>query len=112
MRSAARKMFGTQRKITAKYNPDLGEVELFDAKQVVEDVKDPMVEIAVSEAQKLHGPKVRVGDEFHYKLNTLGFGPIAAQHAKVEIVKRIRDAERAVIYNQFKGLEGQLIDGI
>ena len=41
MVSAAKKMFGHQRKIEAQYNPDLGEVELFETKTVVEQVNHP-----------------------------------------------------------------------
>ena len=40
------------------------------------------------------------------------FGRIAAQAAKQNIVQRVRDAEREIIYNEFKGREGQLVNGI
>jgi N utilization substance protein A len=35
MVSAAKKHFGHQRKIEAQFNPEIGEVELFEAKTVV-----------------------------------------------------------------------------
>jgi N utilization substance protein A len=38
MISAAKKTFGHQRKIEAQFNPEIGEVELFEAKTVVETV--------------------------------------------------------------------------
>ena len=37
MISAAKKTFGHQRKIEAQFNPEIGEVELFEAKTVVRD---------------------------------------------------------------------------
>ena len=112
MVSAAKKTFGHQRKIEAQYNPDLGEVELFEAKVVVGEVKDPSVEITLEEARENFDPDAEVGDELLSKLDTSSFGRIAAQAAKQNIVQRVRDAEREIIYNEFKGREGQLVNGI
>lgn len=112
MISAAKKTFGAQRKIEAQYNPELGEVELFEAKLVVEEVKDPAVEIALNEAREMLDPEAQVGDELLSKLDSSSFGRIAAQAAKQNIVQRVRDAEREIIYNEFKGREGQLVNGI
>ncbi len=112
MVSAAKKTFGHQRKIEAQYNPDLGEVELFEAKLVVEEVKDPSIEIALEEARENLDADAEIGDELLTKLDTSSFGRIAAQAAKQNIVQRVRDAEREIIYNEFKGREGQLVNGI
>lgn len=112
MVSAAKKTFGHQRKIEAQYNPELGEVELFEAKLVVEAVTDPAVEITLQEARENLDPDAEVGDELLSKLDTSSFGRIAAQAAKQNIVQRVRDAEREIIYNEFKGREGQLVNGI
>lgn len=112
MVSAAKKMFGHQRKIEAQYNPDLGEVELFEAKTVVEEVNDSTLEVRLEEARENLDPDAQVGDELLCKLDTSSFGRIAAQAAKQNIVQRVRDAEREIIYNEFKGREGQLVNGI
>lgn len=112
MISAAKKTFGAQRKIEAQYNPELGEVELFEAKLVVDEVKDPAVEIVLKEARETLDPEAEVGDELLRKLDSSSFGRIAAQAAKQNIVQRVRDAEREIIYNEFKGREGQLVNGI
>jgi len=112
MVSAAKKTFGHQRKIEAQYNPEIGEVELFEAKLVVEEVKDPSLEITLQEARENMDPDAQVGDELLNKLDTSSFGRIAAQAAKQNIVQRVRDAEREIIYNEFKGREGQLVNGI
>ena len=42
MVSAAKKTFGVERSFEAQYNPDIGEIELFEAKLVVEDVVSPI----------------------------------------------------------------------
>ena len=42
----------------------------------------------------------------------LGFGRIAAQTAKQVIIQRFREAERDMIYNEFKDRKGELVSGI
>jgi N utilization substance protein A len=112
MISAAKKKFGHQRKIEAQFNPEIGEVELFEAKTVVDEVQDESTEITLKEAQETLDPDAQVGDELLCKLDSSLFGRIAAQAAKQNIVQRLRDAEREIIYNEFKGREGQLVNGI
>jgi N utilization substance protein A len=112
MISAAKKTFGHQRKIEAQFNPEIGEVEIFEAKTVVETVADPATEITLSEAKENFDPDAEMGDELLSKLDSSLFGRIAAQAAKQNIVQRVRDAEREIIYNEFKGREGQLVNGI
>ena len=112
MVSAAKKTFGHQRKIEAQFNPEIGEVELFEARTVVETVQDPEVEITLTEARENLDPDAEIGDELLSKLDSSKFGRIAAQAAKQNIVQRVRDAEREIIFNEFKGREGQLVNGI
>jgi len=112
MISAAKKTFGHQRKIEAQFNPEIGEVELFEAKTVVEAVQDSATEITRDDARENLDPDAEVGDELLSKLDSSVFGRIAAQAAKQNIVQRVRDAEREIVYNEFKGREGQLVNGI
>jgi len=111
MISAAKKTFGHQRKIEAQFNPEIGEVELFEAKTVVETVQDTATEVTLDEAREALDPDAQLGDELLCKLDSSLFGRIAAQAAKQNIVQRVRDAEREIIYNEFKGREGQLVNG-
>jgi N utilization substance protein A len=85
---------------------------LFEAKTVVENVTDGAVEVALNEAKENLDPDAEIGDELLCKLDSSMFGRIAAQAAKQNIVQRVRDAEREIIYNEFKGREGQLVNGI
>src|ERR671931_274671 len=112
MISAAKKTFGHDRKIEAQFNPEIGEVELFEAKTVVETVQDPALEVTLDHARKTLDPDAELGDELLCKLDSSLFGRIAAQAAKQNIVQRLRDAEREIIFNEFKGREGQLVNGI
>jgi transcription termination/antitermination protein NusA len=112
MLSAAKKTFGHERNIEAKYNTELGEVELFEIKTVVDQVEDRENQVTREEARAKIDPDAEVGDELLAKLPGEKFGRIAAQAAKQNIIQRVRDAERDIIYNEFKGRKGELFSGI
>ena len=112
MVSAAKKTFGADRTFEAQYNSDIGEIELFEAKIVVDDVADPETEIDLDEARESLDPDVELGDELLMKIDAQVFGRIAAQAAKQNIVQRVRDVEREIIYNEFKDRQGELVHGI
>jgi N utilization substance protein A len=112
MVSAAKKTFGAERSFEAQYNPDIGEIELFEPRVVVDDVADPETEINLEEARETLDPDVELGDELLMKIDSAVFGRIAAQAAKQNIVQRVRDVEREIIFNEFKDRQGELIHGI
>jgi transcription termination/antitermination protein NusA len=112
MHSAARRTFGPDRNIESRYNPELGEIELFEIKTVVEQVANPMLEESLQEAKAKHDPEAEVGDEILIKLDTATMGRIAAQAAKQNLIQHIRDAERKQIFNEFKDRKGEVVSGI
>ena len=107
--TASRKKYGHQGEIEVHYNEEVGEVELFQFKQVVEDVTSPSAEISLDEARELDN-EAQVGDSLGVKLGT-DFGRIGAQTAKQVIIQKVRDAERENIYNEFKDRKGDLASG-
>jgi transcription termination/antitermination protein NusA len=108
MLSAAKKTFGQDKNIEAQFNTELGEVELFEIKTVVERVEDPENQVTLDQARAKMDPEAEVGDQLLAKLPPEKFGRIAAQAAKQNIIQRVRDAERKIIYNEFKDRKGQL----
>src|ERR1700739_3610049 len=111
MHSAARGTFG-ERNIESRYNSELGEVELFEIKTVVDQVANPQVEATRDEARAKYDPEAEVGDEILIKLDTATMGRIAAQAAKQNLIQHIRDAERKQIYNEFKDRADEIVSGI
>src|SRR5262245_6113892 len=112
MLSAAKKTFGHEKNIEAKFNSDLGEVELFEIRTVVDVIEDPENQVTLKVARDTLDPDAEIGDELLAKLPAEKFGRIAAQAAKQNIIQRVRDAERDIIYNEFKGRKGELVSGI
>jgi N utilization substance protein A len=133
---AAQAAFGQNRELEARFNPDSGQIDLFQYMTVVEAVADPEREIALDIAKK-HGLEADVGEELGFQVfwhprdadrarqqdKEFGsvldmkqarstFGRIAAQTAKQVLLQRVRDAERDIIYNEYKDRQGQLIRGI
>jgi N utilization substance protein A len=107
--TASRKKYGHQGEIEVHYNEEAGEVELFQFKQVVEEITNPSTEISLEEAKELDN-EVQIGDSLGVKLNT-DFGRIGAQTAKQVIIQKVRDAERENVYNEFKDRKGDLVSG-
>lgn len=111
MLTAARKKYGHEREIEARFNEEVGEVELFQFRTVVEAVTNELAEVSVDEAAKLD-PEAQIGDSIGEKLDNSFLGRIAAQTAKQVIIQKVRDAERDIIYNDYKNRVGELVTGI
>jgi N utilization substance protein A len=107
--TASRKKYGHQGEIEVHFNEEVGEVELFQFKQVVEEVTNPSEEISLEEARELDN-EAQIGDSLGVKLNT-DFGRIGAQTAKQVIIQKVRDAERENVFNEFKDRKGDLVSG-
>jgi N utilization substance protein A len=133
---AAQAAFGPTRELEARFNPDTGAIDLFQYMTVVEEVGDPACQISPTVA-KAHGLEVELGEELGFpiywhprdaekarqsdkdfgdvldiKQARSTFGRIAAQTAKQVLLQRVRDAERDIIYNEFRDRRGELIRGI
>ena len=112
MHSAARRTFGPERNIESRFNADLGEVELFEIKTVVEHAAaNPGSEVDARGRAYQYDPDAQVGDEILIKLDTATMGRIAAQAAKQNLIQHIRDAERKQIYNEFKDRKAEVVSG-
>jgi N utilization substance protein A len=111
LKSAARKKLGAVTDIETIYDDNTGEIEVFQFKEVVEEVTDASLQISMAEGRLLD-PECEVGDSLGVKMDTSSFGRIAAQSAKQVIIQKINDAERNVVYKNFIDKEGEIINGI
>src|SRR3954447_997378 len=133
---AAQSAFGPTRELEARFSEDTGQVDLFQYVTVVEEVGEPEREIAFEDAKR-RGLEAELGEELGFqvfwrpedtekaraqdkefgdllklKQARSAFGRIAAQTAKQVLLQRVRDAERDLIFNEYKDRKGQLIRGI
>ena len=107
---AARNKYGYNLEIEAQYNEELGEIELFQFKDVVATITSPVKEILPEDAKRVD-PDAEVGDEIGVKMDTSQFGRIAAQTAKQVIMQNIREVERENTYNEYKDKKGEMVAG-
>jgi N utilization substance protein A len=110
VRAAARKQFKSGEEIQVEWAPESG-LEIFASKVVVETVENPGRELSLDEAKELAGDEVEIGDELQLPLPVEDMGRIAAQTAKQILFQKVRDAERANIYEQYIDKVGDLVNG-
>jgi len=111
LKAAAKKRYGINIDIEVNYNEETGELEVFEFKDVVEKVEDNALQISREDALKLD-PESQMGDSLGRKIDASELGRIAAQSAKQVIIQRMKNAEKEVIYSEFIGRKGEIINGI
>jgi len=111
VRSAVKKKFGPDYELEVAFNKEVGEIEVFEFKEVVEKVTDDRLQVSFEEAKELD-PESEIGDSLGIKMDTDALGRIAAQSAKQVIMQRLREAERDAVYEDFKDRKGEIINGI
>lgn len=111
MISAAKKTLKYNADIEAKFNEELGEVEVFEFKEVVENITNPDTQLTLEQARALD-PEAQIGDSIGIKIDTQKFGRISAQAAKQVILQRMNDAEKEVVYKEFKAKRGEVVYGV
>ena len=134
--ASAKKAFGAERALHAEFNEEKGAVDLTQAITVVETVEDTFNQISLEECAERE-IEVEAGDEMVFPIFYLqqdaeealeqdeeygdilqlktyrrSFGRIAAQTAKQVIIQRIRDAERYLIFSEYKDRKDEMVTGI
>ncbi len=105
-----KRKYGTSDNFDIFVNMDKGEVEIYQMKTIVEKVEDPVKEISIENAKKIE-PDLELGDEFIEIIDPSSFGRRLITSAKQGLNQKIREAEKEVIYNEFKDRIGELIVG-
>lgn len=113
--AAFRKDYGKKdQNIVVEFSPENMATKIYDVKTVVAEVVDPVKEWTLDQAQE-HDKKAKIGDEIKMEITPKSgakFGRIAAQTAKQVIVQKIREAERGVMFSEYKAKERQLVSGM
>lgn len=72
---------------------------------------NPKTEIMLTEARAIK-PDAEVGEVIRQELTIPGdFGRMAAMTAKQVITQKLREAEREIVFSEFKQFEGEIING-
>lgn len=109
--SASKKAIGPAKDLRIEIDSKTGDIRAFAKLTVVEKVFNPQEEILESKAQLIQ-PGVELGDEVETEVTPRNFGRIAAQTAKQAMMQRIRQAEKELIYDEFKDRAGEIVSGV
>jgi N utilization substance protein A len=111
--SAARKRFGSTESLKARLDEATGAIVLVSSKTVVpeEELTDESTQISLAEARQLDA-SAALGGVIEITHEIDDFGRIAAQTAKQVIIQKVREAERDMIYREFKDRQGELVNGM
>jgi N utilization substance protein A len=89
---------------------ETGEIHVYAQKTVVDEVYDDVTEISLEEAKEIN-PNSEVDDIINLEVTPKNFGRVAAQLAKQVVTQRIKEAERNIIYDEYKEKEFDIITG-
>jgi N utilization substance protein A len=108
--SASKKSIGPARELRISVDPDKGKIKAIATLVVVENVKAPYDEVSLPIARRIK-PDAKLGDEIDVEITPKDFGRIAAQAAKQALMQRLRQEEKAKIYDEFKDRAGDIVSG-
>ena len=89
---------------------ETGEIKVYSQKVVVDEVYDDVTEISLEDAKTIR-PTLEVDDIVDLEVTPKNFGRVAAQLAKQVVTQRIKEAERSIIYDEYKEKEFDIITG-
>jgi N utilization substance protein A len=109
--SAIRKKLGGRTNLDLVIDQKTCNIVAFETKKIVSKISDANEEISIEDAKKTF-PDMVEGDIVSIPLDLHDFSRIAAQTAKQIIFQRVREAERDVIYSEFKDKVGHIVSGV
>ncbi len=124
--AAYRKDYGDKdQEVRVQLDQKSGALHVFISKEVVKEVENPDLQISLADAKKID-PKAKVVtpvaaegeteaiEPYRVEIEVPapeGFGRVAAQTAKQVIIQRLREAEREIIFSEYKDKEDTILNG-
>lgn len=108
--SAAKNRYGSKGNLNLRIDPKTCNIQMFEVREVVEHVSDKDNQISLEKVKDIF-PDKKAGDTVEIPVSLQDFGRIAAQTAKQVLFQKVREAERYVIYEEYKDKIGQIVTG-
>ncbi len=108
--SAAKKSVDAGRDLRCDIDPKTGAIRAVAKLIVVEKVQNKHDEISLTAARRIRSD-AELAQEVEVEVTPKNFGRIAAQTAKQAMMQRIRQAEKEMIYDEFKDRAGEIVSG-
>jgi N utilization substance protein A len=111
IQKAGRSKYGHEHDIRAKIDRKSGEIKLARYLEVAEEIENEVTQITLDTA-RARKADAAIGEFLIDPLPPIDFGRIAAQTAKQVIVQKVREAERARQFLEFKDRIGEVVNGM
>ncbi|AXF78300.1 transcription termination factor NusA [Erwinia tracheiphila] len=109
--TATKKKYEQEIDVRVSIDRKSGDFDTFRRWLVVEEVTMPTREITL-EAARFDDGSLNAGDFVEDQIESVTFDRITTQTAKQVIVQKVREAERAMVVDQFREQEGEIITGV
>ena len=96
------------KRVEVHLDAEKGELEVLIIREVVEKVEDTDKQISLADALELD-PSVELGMEMEFPVPPESFSRIAIQTTKQVVTQKMREAERNIVFNEYKDRQGEVI---
>ncbi|CNI05364.1 transcription elongation factor NusA [Yersinia aldovae] len=109
--TATKKKYEQEIEVRVSIDRKTGDFDTFRRWVAVDEVTMPTREITLDAAQ-YEDPTLQLGDYVEDQIESVTFDRITTQTAKQVIVQKVREAERAMVVEQFRQYLGEIVTGI
>ncbi|CFQ60064.1 transcription elongation factor NusA [Yersinia frederiksenii] len=108
--TATKKKYEQEIEVRVSIDRKTGDFDTFRRWVAVDEVTMPTREITI-EAAQFEDPSLQLGDYVEDQIESVTFDRITTQTAKQVIVQKVREAERAMVVEQFRQYLGEIVTG-
>jgi len=109
VQSASKKSLGEE-DLRVEIDRETCDIRAFAQAEVVDGARAPQGCVSLRQARKTN-PEAKVGDMVEIEVRPKNLGRIAAQTAKQAIIQKIRQAERDIVFDEYKDRAGDIVSG-
>ncbi|CAM3872178.1 MULTISPECIES: transcription termination factor NusA [Rahnella] len=109
--TATKKKYEQEIEVRVSIDRKTGDFDTFRRWVAVDEVTQPTREITL-EAAQYEDPSIELGGYIEDQIESVTFDRITTQTAKQVIVQKVREAERAMVVDQFREQQGEIVTGV
>lgn len=110
LQSASRRSIEHIDDVRVEIDRETLDIRAFAQAEVVESGGSSPDTVSLARARRIN-PEAKVGEKVEIEVTPKNFGRIAAQTAKQTILQKIRQAERDIVYEEYKDRVGDIVSG-
>ena len=111
-RTMIRKKYETDDNFDIIINADKGDLEIWRFREIVDDNSEDIWDhdkISLSDARNIE-PDFEIGEEVAEEVKLEDFGRRAVMTARQTLIQKVKDLEKDILFQKYKGLVGEMIN--